>query len=113
MHARCRLLLPVGSLTKSIRPSSLCFLGLYAIYDGLKSGNLAIIGVRSNKHVPACSCNKPFQGCSFRYRLTGYFYPKPITTLENISYIFLAQAELKTQVYMENYNLLQHNKLAL
>ena len=41
------------------------------------------------------------------------FLSQPITTLENISYIFLAQAALKAQVYMENYNLLQHNKLAL
>jgi len=32
----------------------------------------------------------------------GLFLSQPITTLENISYIFLAQAELKTQVYMEN-----------
>src|SRR6218665_2052240 len=72
--------------------------------------------------------NKPFHSSSFRYRLTyidryvinsgcvirtGYFLSQPITTLENISYIFLAQSAWKTQVYMENYNLLQHNKLAL
>ena len=71
--------------------------------------------------------NKPFQRFSFRYRLThtdrhyqfrmrrahGLFLSQPITTLDNISYIFLAQSALKTQVYMENYNLLQHNKLAL
>ena len=43
----------------------------------------------------------------------GLFLSQPITTLENVSYMFLAQAELKTQVYMENYNLLQHTKLAL
>src|SRR6218665_3113608 len=56
--------------------------------------------------------NKPFQHFSFRYRLTyrpidrnvitsgcvvrtGYFLSQPITTLENISYISLAQPELK------------------
>ena len=53
-------------------------------------------------------------GYQFRMRRAhGLFLSQPITTLENISYIFLAQAAWKTQVYIENYNLLQHNKLAL
>src|SRR6218665_821402 len=53
---------------------------------------------------------KPFHSSSFRYRLTyihryvinsgcvmctGYFLSQPITTLENVSYISLAQPELK------------------
>ena len=49
---------------------------------------------------------KPFHSSSFRYRLTdmlsirmhhahGLLLSQPITTLENISYISLAQTELK------------------
>ena len=61
----------------------------------------------STQTVPA---NKPFHSSSFRYCLTyidryvinygwvmgtGYFLSQPITTLENVSYISLAQPELK------------------
>src|SRR6218665_904710 len=86
--------------------------GLYT-RDTQKYNQKVHEGYPTHYKIIATPISKPFQRCSFRYRLTGYFLSQPIPTLENISYIFLAQADLKTQVYMENYNLLQHNKLAL
>src|SRR6218665_3217962 len=72
------------------------------------------IGYKSDKfHYSSlhyASYNKPFHSSSFRYRLTyidryvinsgyvmrtGYFLSQPITTLENVSFISLAQPELK------------------